>query len=102
MTELLRDDLFRLGEALRAEGYAFVTPTPATHRRVNARNGARPARGLRDVFGWSRTFTAGALPARIASLAESAGVLVEEGGLTRATVRFSTLGSRLYVHSAHP
>lgn len=104
MTELRADDLFRLGEALRAEGYGFITPTPATHRRVNARNASRPARGLRDVFGWSRAFDAGALPAPVAALAESAGVLVPEpeGGRTRSTVRFSTLGARLFVHSAFP
>ena len=84
---MLRSDaLFRLGEALRAEGYAFVTPTPATHGRVNARNAARPAENLRDVFGWSRSFTAGALPPAIASLAESAGVLITADPAAAPTV----------------
>lgn len=100
--EVRGDDLFGLGEALRAEGYSFVTPTPATHRRVNARAASRPARDLRDVFGWSWSFAAGALPPHIVSLATRAGVLVDDGARQRATVRFATLGSRLFVHSAYP
>jgi len=50
------DPLARLGQALAEAGYAFVTPTPETHRRVLARGGE--ARTLRDVFGWSRPFAA--------------------------------------------
>ena len=49
--------LFELGEALRAQGYRFVTTTPETHRRVNARatqRGEERALDLRDVFGFSR------------------------------------------------
>ena len=41
---------------LKAEGYHFVTPTPATHARVLARPGKDRARDLRDVFGWSLPF----------------------------------------------
>ena len=43
--------LCRLAEALRDGGYRFVTPTPATHARVNARPTNAWARGLTDVFG---------------------------------------------------
>ena len=48
------EPLANLGRALRDAGYAFITPTPATHRRILARGGQ--ARTLRDVFGWSRPF----------------------------------------------
>ena len=100
--EMRADHLFALGEALRAAGYSFVTPTPATHQRVNERARSRAARDLRDVFGWSRSFVAGSLPPEIAALATRAGVLIEEGDRLRATVRFSTIGPRLFVHSAYP
>lgn len=96
------DELVGLGEALRAEGYAFVTPTPETHRHVNARATERTAKSLRDVFGWSRRFDPAILPPRIAALAARAKVLVEDGALQRSIVRFSTLGHHVFVHSAFP
>jgi release factor glutamine methyltransferase len=96
------DELVRLGEALREEGYAFVTPTPETHRRVNARAGSEVARGLRDAFGWSRRIDPASVPPRIVDLAVRAKVFVDDGTLMRSTVRFSTLGPHLFVHSAYP
>ena len=45
------DALLRLAAAVRDTGYRFVTVTPATHARVNARPGNEWAHGLRDVFG---------------------------------------------------
>ncbi|RKG88560.1 class I SAM-dependent methyltransferase [Corallococcus terminator] len=101
--ELREAALVALGQALRAEGYAFTTVTPETHRRVNARPGAREARSLRDVFGWSRPFRPDVLGARVWALLEQAGALAECGdGTLRSRVRFSTLGAGLYVHSAWP
>lgn len=97
--------LVALGRALQDVGYGFVTVSPETHRRVDARaaaGGRARARSLRDVFGWSRPFEATLLPSGIADLARAAGVLVEEGSLLRATVRYSSLRGRLFVHSAFP
>jgi methylase of polypeptide subunit release factors len=97
--------LLELGRALRELGYDFVTPTPETHRRVNARAeqlGNAEARSLRDVFGWSRPFRRELLPARLLELLERAEVLAVEGPLLRAQVRFSSLEAGLYVHSAFP
>ncbi len=94
------DPLATLGRALRDEGYAFVTPTPETHRRVLARGGE--ARTLRDVFGWSKAFRPGTLPPRIEALLADAGVLRREGDLARSAVRFSSLGKLLLAHSAYP
>ncbi|MBA3819571.1 MAG: SAM-dependent methyltransferase, partial [Deltaproteobacteria bacterium] len=54
--------LVELGTLLRDRGYQFTTVTPETHRRVLARPAAGPARTLRDVFGWSRSFAPDALP----------------------------------------
>jgi methylase of polypeptide subunit release factors len=94
--------LVELGRALATDGYRFVTVTPGTHERVNGREDGRPGRTLRDIFGWSRPFEAGALPARYRDLLAAAGALVSEGALHRSAVRFSSVDERLYVHSAHP
>lgn len=99
--------LVGLGNALKEAGYAFVTVSPETHRRVDTRaEGAAHAhaRSLRDVFGWSRPFDAKTVPAQILELARAAGVITEEGdsGLLRARVRFSSLRGELFVHSAYP
>src|SRR5690348_2956216 len=99
--------LLELGRLLRdGGGYAFVAPTPETHRRVNTRHGG-PARAatLRDVFGWSRPFEPDLLPPEMLRLLDRAGALDEEGGgsqLLKSRVRFSTLGPGLYAHSAYP
>jgi len=100
--------LVDLGTALRAAAYEFVTPTPETHRRVNAREGAAEARGLRDIFGWSRPFRRETLPAPLLALCERAQIL--QPGPRPDTlvsgVRFSTLeaptGRFMFVHSAYP
>lgn len=97
--------LVDLGRALLESGYSFVTVTPETHRRVQLRAaaaGRADARTLRDVFGWSRPFDASLLPDGILELARRAGVIVDEGTLLRSNVRFSTLGGRIFVHSAYP
>ena len=39
---------------LKEHKYSFVTPTPATHTRINQRVGNELARTLTDAFGWSR------------------------------------------------
>jgi SAM-dependent methyltransferase len=94
--------LVRLGNALRATGYSFTTVTPATHERVNRRPANARAKSLRDVFGWSRPFGPDVLPAEIAELMETAGVLDRSGDDWRSTVRFSSYDGELFVHSAFP
>jgi methylase of polypeptide subunit release factors len=98
--------LLELGRALRDEDYHFVTVTPATHDRVNARHsgGARAGRtlSLRDIFGWSRPFGPGALPDSMRDLLSDAGALLESADGYRSAVRFSSLADYLFVHSAHP
>lgn len=94
--------LLRLAQAVQATGYAFVTPTPATHARVNARPGAEWADDLRGVFGWSRRFRGGVVPPDIRDLMEEAGVLARDGEGWRSLVRFSSLFGMLFAHSAFP
>lgn len=96
------DALFALGQALQHAGYRFTTVTPATHRRVNDRPGNAQARDLRGVFGWSRPFREDAIPDGILALMRRAGVVREAKDGLCATVRASTIGERLYFHSAFP
>ncbi len=90
----------RLLAALKARGYHFVTPTPATHARVVARK--RTAHDLRDVFGWSLPFDADVLEPEIFDLLERAGALVRRGEAWVSTVRVSSLGELRFMHSAYP
>ena len=108
------DALVALGRSLQAAGYRFVTVTPATHRRVNERPENTWARDLRGVFGWSRPFRPGVLPEAIANQLHAAGLAqpVDADGRDaaegtppagwRALVRASTVGDRIYLHSAWP
>ncbi|RYE81041.1 MAG: class I SAM-dependent methyltransferase [Oxalobacteraceae bacterium] len=92
-----------LGALLRARDYRFITVTPATHRRVNRRPENEWADDLRGVLGWSRPFREGVLPPDLDALLDEAGLLAAcRGGGRRALVRASTIGDRLYFHSAWP
>jgi len=94
--------LLDLARAVQSTGYAFTTPTPATHARVNARPDSAWARDLPGVFGWSRPFRADAVPPAILALMRHAGVLVTEDVGLRSAVRLSSLDGLLFTHSAFP
>ncbi len=94
--------LIRLAQAVRSTGYSFVTPTPATIARVNARPGAEWAADLRGVFGWSRPFRDDAVPPAILALMRDAGVLADHPGGRRSLVRLSALDGEMFLHSAYP
>ena len=94
--------LLRLALSARELGYRFVTPTPATHRRVNSRPGHEWASDLRGALGWSRPFRAGLLPAEIFTLMQRAGILSEVDGGWQSRLRLSSLDDQLYWHSAYP
>lgn len=102
MTPSQANALLALGTTLRHSNYRFMTVTPSTHRRLNARPGNEQARDLRDVFGWSRPFAAAVLPSGMLELMAAAGVLEDAGDALRATVRASTLDDMLLFHSAFP
>ncbi|HDS0918794.1 TPA: class I SAM-dependent methyltransferase [Pseudomonas putida] len=94
--------LLQLGQRLRADGYRFTCVTPATHSRVNARDGSGQASSLRDVFGRSRPFAPGLVSNDELELLERAQVLVPRGELLGSSVRWSSLDDLLLVHSAFP
>lgn len=88
--------------ALAARGYRFTTINPASHARVVERRGGELARDLRDVLGWSLPFRRGTIDPEFETLLNRAGALQGGEDCARATVRVSTLGDRLFVHSAYP
>lgn len=90
------------GKYLLRNGYRFICPSPESQARVNARPQNAEARTWVDVFGWSRPFRPGLLPATLQQHLQEADVLLERDGRLHCLVRFSTLGRRLFVHSAFP
>ena len=89
-------------ETLRAADYRFITPTPATHARVNARPGNAWARDLQGIFGWSRPFSREVLPQPLIDALAATELLVPVPGGWRSRVRVASLGDQLFVHSAYP
>jgi len=94
--------LVELGLSLRAAGYSFVTPTPATHAIVNSRADNEIGRSLTDIFGWSRPFYRGGVSPDLLALLEHADALEMHDGFLKSRVRFASLGDLLLVHSAFP
>jgi len=94
--------LVHLLALLQARGYAFVTPTPATHARVIARADRQEARSVEDAIGWSMPWRDGTIDPDIHDALAAAGVLRRDGAMWRATIRISSLAGRLFVHSAYP
>ena len=94
--------LFALASELRDAGYRFVTVTPASHARVNARPGNAQARTLADVFGWSRPFAPGLLTPTMLEALRRADAVEDRAGLLASRIRVSSLGGELFIHSAFP
>jgi methylase of polypeptide subunit release factors len=67
-----------------------------------ARRGESPARDLRDVFGWNLPFPADLLPPLLRERLAQAEIVVQDGERCRSRVRVSSIGSRLFAHSAYP
>lgn len=86
---------------LKAAGYAFITPSVSTHRRILRRSDGE-ARGLRDVFGWSLPFEPHILSPRLLETLTRGGLIRPAGDQLRSTVRVSSLGEDLLLHSAFP
>ena len=96
------DALLALLAALDRQRYDFVTPTPATHRRVVARPAMAQARDLRGIFGWNLPFAPERLPDGLIDLMERSGTLRREGGLLKSGIRVGRIHGRLFLHSSFP
>src|SRR4051794_18623395 len=87
---------------LREQNYRFVTPTPATHARNNARAGAKVGQSLADAFGWSRPFARSLVPEAVFDRLREGDVIFQSGAEWKSTVRASSLDGELFLHSAFP
>jgi SAM-dependent methyltransferase len=94
--------LVELISFLREASYEFVTPTPATHNRVNSRPVQEGSEGLTDIFGWSRPFGKTALPAALFYKLKDGKIIREKNGGWVSDVRASTLQGEILLHSAYP
>ena len=102
MTQSLVASIESLGRWLIEQSYSFITPTPASHQRVFSRSGSSPGASLRDVFGWSLPFDLANIDKKAAQFLRDADLLEVVGNQHRSSVRFSSVGDRLYAHSAFP
>ncbi len=90
---------------LADSGYRFMTPTPLTHQRVLAHRGHQLGTTLRDIFGWSMPFTLAScetITRELLAAMRGAGVLHTRSELLQSTIRVSSLGDDLLMHSAFP
>jgi hypothetical protein len=95
--------LLHIGRAIRAQNYRFTTPTPETHRRVLSRIRPNGQPSLTDILGWNARFDTADVPAALLSELDRADAIAPaEYGKMRSTVRFSSLGDLLFVHSGYP
>lgn len=96
------EPLVRLLSELSRRRYRFITPTPATHKRVIARPGRSQAHDLAGVFGWNLPFAADLLDPSLQHWLCETGVIERCGETWRSKVRVSSLGGDLFAHSAFP
>jgi methylase of polypeptide subunit release factors len=94
--------LIALLQNLSARQYRWTTPTPETQRRVRARPDRQVAVDLPGIFGWSLPFAPASVDPHVLSLMQAGGIVVERGNLLASTVRVSSLGDCLFLHSAYP
>ena len=82
---------------LKQAGYHFVTPTPATHHRVNQRIENRLARSLTDAFGWNRSFRKELLPEAIFDALAARTIITGTSDGWKSAVRASTIGAEIFL-----
>ena len=87
---------------LREQAYEFTTVTPLTHARVLVNRQGIPANNLRDIFGWSLSFSELAMPTALLDLLLLHGLVLREDTLYRSRVRVASFDDDLFVHSAFP
>ena len=93
--------LIALGLYLKKRAYRFTTISPASHAKVHARAQSGPP-SFEDILGWNRAFRASECDQSDLQRLADAGIVEEIGAFLRSTVRFSTLGQQLFVHTSFP
>lgn len=96
-----------LGAFLRAHDYQFITITPESHARVLKRGkpdwpSLSELEILRQLFGWNRSVPTAFVPKSLLKLSGIETVLAEQTESFKSSVRVSTLGPFLFVHSGYP
>jgi SAM-dependent methyltransferase len=94
--------LIKLLQTLATRSYRWTTPTPETQRRVRARPDRQVAVDLAGIFGWSLPFAPEIVDPQLLALMQTGGIVVERGNLLASTLRVSSLGDLLFLHSAYP
>ena len=94
--------LIKLLQTLAMHSYRWTTPTPETQRRVRARPDRQVAVDLAGIFGWSLPFAPEIADPQLLALMQAGGIVVERGNLLASTLRVSSLGDLLFLHSAYP
>jgi methylase of polypeptide subunit release factors len=92
--------LLELVKLLKERDYRFTAVTPATHARVLERPCERP--GLRDIFGWNRSFPEADLEPELLECLIGSGMIDRNGDAARSTVRAASIADDLLLHSAFP
>lgn len=103
-------------QILAQQTYRFITVTPVTHERFLARNAAL-GKKLEDIFGWNMPFESDTLSPPLRRVMREAGFLQTvsedqfassgaenriEKSVFKSSVRVSSLGDDLLLHSAFP
>ncbi len=87
---------------LDAQGYGFVTPTPATQAIVCSRADPAQSRDARDVFGWSLPFRPEMVAPDLWDHVQHSGIIRSAEDGMRSWVRVSRVHGHLFLHSAYP
>lgn len=87
---------------LRQKKYRFVTPTPATHGRVNGRAANKSAKCVEDMFGWNRPFAPHLLPKPLFERLRDGGVISVGDLGWQSLVRASSIDEDIFLHSMFP
>lgn len=93
--------ILELGVYLKRQRYKFTTVSPGSYARVQARADPGP-RSLTAILGWNCSFAVDEVAESDLRRLADAGVLEIVGAKFRSTVRFSTLGEQLFLHSSFP
>ncbi|RYY75364.1 MAG: methyltransferase domain-containing protein [Gammaproteobacteria bacterium] len=86
---------------IKLQGYRFIAVSPSTHERFLSKTKSQ-GKNLRDIFGWSMTFSKDALCPMIEKIMNEGNFIVECGDSFHSLLRIATLGSDLFLHSSFP
>ena len=88
---------------LKAQNYAFVTPTPLSHARHLARAGpAHEAKCLRDILGWNAPFRANTVAPECLAMLHAGDALVRRDDHFISRYRVASCMDLLFLHGAFP